>query len=675
MNQIEPFFSNRDPWRRSASGPSFQGRHRAIQPGSHGLLLQLLALLLVLVVGRAHAADDFLEPDQAFRLSARAADGATLELRYEIAPGYYMYRERFEVVAAPADVKLGAPAYPAGKVKYDETFQKDVETFRGDLRIPVPVTAAPAEFKVTVTSQGCADKGLCYPPRPQVLKVQVADAAIRSVTLLGDDEGQAWQPAAAAAIPLVAGAAAPVSAPGAADAGEGAGAAAVAGDGVDAALRSGSLWTVVGVFLLAGLLLSFTPCVLPMMPILSSIIVGQGAQASRLKGFGLSLAYSLGMALVYTAMGVAAGLAGEGLAAALQKPAVLGAFAALLVLLSLSMFGWYELQLPAALQNRLNDASGRLQGGRFFGVFLMGGLSALIVGPCVAAPLAGALVYISQSRDVLLGGVALFALAAGMSVPLLLLGLSAGSLLPRAGVWMEGVKRFFGVLLLGTALWMLDPVLPTWLAMLAWGALALGYAVELRAFERLEAGASGLQSVGKAIGLLIALLGLVQVVGMLSGGRSLLQPLAHLGAKAAVVGTAPVAVAGGAAAGQAAVGHGPTFRRVRSVAELDEALKTAGRPVMLDFYADWCVSCKEFEQFTFTDPAVRARLDRMLLLQADVTANNADDKALLKRFQLFGPPGIVFFDAQGQEVTGRRVIGFQDAPRFLVSLTAAGIGP
>ncbi|HQY09826.1 MAG TPA: protein-disulfide reductase DsbD N-terminal domain-containing protein, partial [Burkholderiaceae bacterium] len=228
MNQIEPSFSNRDPWRRFASGPSFQGRHRAIQPGSHGLLLQLLTLLLVLVVGRAHAADDFLEPDQAFRLSARAADGATLELRYEIAPGYYMYRERFEVVAAPADVKLGAPAYPAGKVKYDETFQKDVETFRGDLRIPVPVTAAPAEFKVTVTSQGCADKGLCYPPRPQVLKVQVADAAIRSVTLLGDDEGQAWQPAAAAAIPLVAGAAAPVVAPGAADGG----AAAVAGDGV-----------------------------------------------------------------------------------------------------------------------------------------------------------------------------------------------------------------------------------------------------------------------------------------------------------------------------------------------------------------------------------------------------------------------------------------------------------
>jgi thiol:disulfide interchange protein DsbD len=671
MNQIEPSPNHHVLRHRADTDQANRGLQRAPVFWPIALLLQCLALLFVLQTGPARAADDFLEPDQAFRLSARAADGATLELRYEIAPGYYMYRERFEVVAAPADVKLGAPAYPAGKVKYDETFQKDVETFRGDLRIPVPVTAAPAEFKVTVTSQGCADKGLCYPPRPQVLKVQVADAAIRSVTLLGDDEGQAWQPASAAAIPLVAGVAAPVTGPGAADAGAAAG----AGDGVDAALRSGSLWTVVGVFLLAGLLLSFTPCVLPMMPILSSIIVGQGAQASRLKGFGLSLAYSLGMALVYTAMGVAAGLAGEGLAAALQKPAVLGAFAALLVLLSLSMFGWYELQLPAALQNRLNDASGRLQGGRFFGVFLMGGLSALIVGPCVAAPLAGALVYISQSRDVLLGGVALFALAAGMSVPLLLLGLSAGSLLPRAGVWMEGVKRFFGVLLLGTALWMLDPVLPTWLAMLAWGALALGYAVELRAFERLEAGASGLQSVGKAIGLLIALLGLVQVVGMLSGGRSLLQPLAHLGAKAAVVGTAPVAVAGAAAAGQADVGHGPTFRRVRSVAELDEALKTAGRPVMLDFYADWCVSCKEFEQFTFTDPAVRARLDRMLLLQADVTANNADDKALLKRFQLFGPPGIVFFDAQGHEVTGRRVIGFQDAPRFLASLAAAGIGP
>ncbi|HMZ00074.1 MAG TPA: protein-disulfide reductase DsbD, partial [Burkholderiaceae bacterium] len=434
--------------------------------------------------------------------------------------------------------------------------------------------------------------------------------------------------------------------------------------GVDAALRSGSLWTVVGVFFVAGLLLSFTPCVLPMLPILSSIIVGQGGSVSRLKGFSMSLAYSLGMALVYTALGVAAGLAGEGLAAALQNPWVLGAFGLLLVTLALSMFGFYELQVPSALQSRLTETSGKLKGGSAVGVFLMGGLSALIVGPCVAAPLAGALVYISQTRDVLLGGSALFALACGMSVPLLLLGLSAGSLLPRAGMWMEGVKRFFGVLLIAVALWMVSPVLPAWVAMALWAALALGYAAHLRAFDGLPDNAPGSRRVIKAVGLLLALLGAAQIVGLLSGGRDPWQPLAHLRV---------VAGAGAAGAAVPAQAHGLSFRRVKNLAELDAAVRSAGKPAMLDFYADWCVACKEFEQFTFSDPAVQARLANVLLLQVDVTANNADDKALLKRFGLFGPPGILFFDASGQEQAERRVIGFQNVPQFLASLDAAGI--
>lgn len=619
-------------------------------------------------LGLSAAAAEFLEPDQAFRLSARSGDGAQVELTFDIADGYYLYRERLAVEAAPASVQLGAPAYPPGKVKFDETFQKDVETYRKQLRVPVPVTAAPGEFKLAVTSQGCADAGLCYPPRQQVLKVQVADGAVRSVALMADEAGQAWQPADAAAQPITvallgtnASPAMPTAPAPTVNSGE---------VSIDTALRSGSLWVVAGVFLLAGVLLSFTPCVLPMVPILSSIIVGQGAATSRWRGLVLSASYALGMALVYTLLGVAAGLAGEGLAAALQTPWVLGLFAALLVLLSLSMFGLYELQLPSSLQSRLTAASGRFGGGRHLGVFAMGGVSALIVGPCVAAPLAGALVYISQTRDVLLGGLALFALACGMSVPLLLVGASAGSLLPRAGGWMEAVKRVFGVLLLGVALWMVTPVLPTWALMIGWGLLALLGAVLLGLFDRLPERGPGVERLAKGLGLVLALVGAAQLIGVLSGGRSVLQPLAHLASAATFApgGSGSAAGQGGGAAAPVA-----TFRRVKTIDELDQIVRSAGKPVMLDFYADWCVSCKEFEQFTFHDPRVQARLAGAVLLQADVTANDAADRALLKRYGLFGPPGILFFDPQGREQATARVIGYQDAPRFLRSLDAAGI--
>ena len=400
-------------------------------------------------------------------------------------------------------------------------------------------------------------------------------------------------------------------------------------------------------FFLAGVLLSLTPCVLPMLPILSSIIVGQGGTPSRSRGFALALSYSLGMALVYTVFGVAAGLAGEGLAAALQNPWVLGAFAAGLIALALSMFGVYELQMPGALASQLAGASQRLPAGRAAGVFAMGGVSALIVSPCVAAPLAGALVYLSQTRDVWLGGTALFALAAGMSVPLLLVGASAGALLPRAGAWMDEVKRFFGLLLIGVALWTVQSVLPAPLVLALWGVLAVatavlafGAGVSRRAVWRF--GAAGV----------FGLVGLLQFVGAASGGADPLQPLAHLrGASVAA----------------------PQFRLVRSVAELDAALQAAGRPVMLDFYADWCVSCKEMERYTFSDAAVQRKLAGALLLKADVTKNDADDRALLKRFALFGPPGTIFFDRLGHEIDGARVIGFQNTDQFLRSLAFVGL--
>ncbi len=593
--------------------------------------LRLLLLLMVLVGSAlvARAAEEFLQPERAFALSARALDERQVELSFDVAPGYYLYGDKFKFEAT--DATLGKAVVPAGKIKFDETFQKDVETHRGLIRIVLPVQQAQGDFRLDVTSQGCADRGLCYPPQQQQVTVSLTGFGGKGEARLVPASGSPGvvEPSAAAA---------PTMSPD-------------SGARVDAALRSGRFWPVVGVFFIAGLLLSFTPCVLPMVPILSSLIAGHGAEVSRLRGLALAASYSLGMALVYTAFGVAAGLVGEGLAAALQTPWVLGTFAVGLLALAASMFGFFELQLPHALHGHVHRASHKLPAGRVAGVFAMGGVSALLVSPCVAAPLAGALVYLSQTRDVALGGTALFSLASGMSVPLLVLGVSEGALLPRAGAWMEGVKQFFGVLLVGVAIWTVQPVLPAELTLALWGALLVGSAVALVEFRR--AGRRPLWRL--VVAAVAAVIGVLQFVGAASGGSDPLQPLEHLRA-------------GGQRPSIAA-----SFVPVHSVAELDRALRTAGRPVMLDFYADWCVSCKEMDRFTFADPAVQARLGGAMLLRADVTANAAQDRELLRRFQLFGPPGTLFFDARGQEVPGTRVIGFQSAERFLQTLQAAGL--
>ncbi|MET2988347.1 protein-disulfide reductase DsbD [Herbaspirillum seropedicae] len=576
--------------------------------------LAVLALLGLLAAKAAQAAEDYLPPEQAFQLSGRMVDAQTLELSYRIADGYYMYRDRFHFSAEGAT--LGEPQFPAGKRKYDENFQQEVETYHQSVTARVPVSGAVDKFVVAAVSQGCADKGLCYPP--MTLKLTMSAQAI----------GQSVSPAGA----------------------EGAVQGSAGGsdiDGIAAVLKGGKLWSILSLFFVLGIGLSFTPCVLPMLPILSSIIVGQqpAAGGGRGRSFLLSVNYSLGMALVYTGLGVVAGMLGEGLSAYLQNPWVLGAFALLMAGLALSMFDLYTLQVPASLQSKLSTASGG-GSGKWLGVFLMGAISALIVGPCVAAPLAGALLYISQTGNVMLGGSALFAMAMGMSVPLLLIGASAGTLLPRAGAWMDAVKRFFGVLMLGTALWMISPVIPAWLQVAGWAALGVGYGAFL-----LWTRPAGW--IARAFGLVVVTLGLLQLVSAATGGRDPLAPLSHL-------------------RGQSAAAHATDFVRIRSSAELDAALQqnAAGerRPVMLDFYADWCVSCKEMERFTFTDERVKARFGQMLLLQIDVTANNADDRAMLKRFNLFGPPGIMFFDADGRELASRRVIGYQDADRFISAL-------
>jgi thiol:disulfide interchange protein DsbD len=393
-----------------------------------------------------------------------------------------------------------------------------------------------------------------------------------------------------------------------------------------------------------------------MIPILSGIIVGRGHKITHMHAFILSLAYVLGMAITYASAGVAAGYSGNLISSALQTPWVLGSFAALFVLLSLSMFGFYELQLPSALQSKLTDTSNKLHGGHLSGVFAMGALSAIIMGPCVAAPLAGALLYISQTHDAVFGGVALFALALGMGAPLLLIGSSAGVLLPKAGAWMEAVKRFFGVLMLAMAIWIVSPVIPLSAQMLAWAALLIFSAIYLHALDPLPHNAHGWHKLGKGLGILALLLGVAYLIGALSGARDILRPLGNIGRSAAET-TATL-----------------RFERVKSGAELDARIAAArGKAVMLDFYADWCVSCKEMERFTFSDAAVQAKLKNTILLQADVTANNADDKALLQRFQLFGPPATLFFDGQGREQADFRVTGYQDAPQFLQSLSNAGL--
>ncbi|KQQ92474.1 protein-disulfide reductase DsbD [Massilia sp. Leaf139] len=614
-------------------------------------LLAALSLLLaasMLMAAPARAAEEFLDPAVAFKFSARMEGESTAVVTYTIAPGYYMYRERFAFKASGAT--LGAPQIPPGKVKYDQTFEKEVETYKGEVTIRIPVESAGA-FTLTATSQGCADAGLCYPPQEHSARLGAGGAAGAGSIPFGADAQapssfglsstpQSEGPGTVASLPPTGAPAPAAPAASAASAAPPAAGAPSELATIDAVLHGGRLLAIVPAFALLGLGLAFTPCVLPMVPILSSIIVGEGGKTRRSRGLLLSVTYSLGMAIVYTALGVAAGLIGEGLAAALQNPWVLGAFALLIVAMAMSMFGFYELQVPAALQTRLANASGRQASGKLAGVFAMGAISALIVGPCVAAPLAGALVYISQTRDVLVGGAALFSMAVGMSIPLLLVGVSAGSLLPRAGAWMEGVKRFFGVLMLGMALWLVAPVLPPALQMALWAALLLGYGAYLLTRKG--------QWLRIACGAAFAILGAMQLVGVASGGRDPLAPLAHLTGNQQ---------------------HGLAFKRVKTVAELDAVLAAnAGKTAMLDFYADWCVSCKEMEKFTFVDPAVQAKLADTVLLQVDVTANDADDKAMLKRFNLFGPPGIIFFDRRGSEIPDSRVIGYQNAEKFLASL-------
>lgn len=593
--------------------------------------------------GDEGANQELLPPDEAFKVFVRARDADTLVAMLTAAEGYYLYRDRIAFdLQESSDAAIKNVVLPEGKVKDDPTFGQ-VQVYYGSVQIPItlnrPSGSISEALVLQASYQGCNDPtGVCYPPIEKTLSVPLVGVADSS----SDSGDVSPMPAPARSSGAQSAAEVPVSET----------------NLIRDLFAQDNAWALIAAFFGFGLVLAFTPCMLPMIPILSGMIIGQGRSISRRHAFGLSLVYVMAMAVTYALAGVGAGLAGTMLSAYLQNPWVLGSFAAVFVLLALSMFGFYQLQIPASIQTRLAGAANRSAGGRVLSVSVMGVLSAVIVGPCVAAPLAGALLYIGQTGDFVLGGLALFSLAIGMGVPLLIFGTTAGALLPKAGPWMKSVQNFFGVTMLAVAIYLISPVIPAVVHMSLWAVLLIISAMYLRALDPLPDGSPGFVRLGKGIGVIALVSGLALLIGVLSGGRDVLQPLDGLRGP-------------GAAASQNIGSPEMQFKKVTSLADLESEVQAAeGRYVMLDFWADWCISCKEMERFTFTDAQVRERLKDVVLLKADVTANNADHQALLKRFELFGPPGIVFFDRQGMEID-YQVIGFQAPKKFLRSLGSA----
>ena len=581
------------------------------------------------------AQQEFLHPDEAFVVAASVDGPRRLTVQWAIADGYYLYHDKFtfEIIEGDAAVDSAAVTVPPGKIKEDPSFGR-VEVNVGDVSVDVPlVREGTGRIPVTlqVGYQGCKDNSLCYPPIKKSLPL-----ILPAATAPGADS-----PPPQAAAGIAAQAPAMVSEQ----------------DTFTLRLVEGGVLLNSLLFLGAGLLLGFTPCVFPMVPILSGIIVGQGRRLKTGKAFTLSLVYVLAMASTYAVIGVLAALAGVNIQAAAQNVWVISLFSLVFVALALSMFGFYEIRMPAAVQDRLVRLSHSQQGGTLTGVAIMGALSAVIVGPCVAPPLVGALAYISQTGNEALGGLALFSLGMGMGIPLLILGASAGSLLPRAGRWMDTVKKVFGVGLLGLAIWFLARIIPPAAELYLWAALLIVTAIYMGALDQLDR-ADGWARLWKGVGLIMLVYGVLLVVGASSGSRNVYQPLEGL------------AGFGGNGAEQAHL----TFRPVKSVADFNAELRRAnqaGRPVMLDFYADWCIECLRMERNTFIDAGVQAALGDVVLLQADVTANDATDKALLAHFGIYGPPAILFFGADGEEIRPYRFFGYAGPDEFIEHVRGA----
>jgi thiol:disulfide interchange protein DsbD len=582
--------------------------------------------------------DDFLDPDVAFQPDVIAAAPDLLLVRWRIADGYYLYRDKISItIEDSTGITAGPAELPEGETKHDEFFG-DVQVFHNDLEARIPLqrsSGAAADISVQLGYQGCAEAGICYPPIKKQLPLTLA--AFDPETATAAAAGNLASPPAAQA---------PTTRQ----------------DDIIDVLRNSGLGWIVLFFFGAGVLLAFTACMYPMIPIISSIIVGHGENITVGKAFSLTLIYVEAVAITYAIIGVISAQLGAGVQAFFQNPWILSLFALVFVALAMSMFGFFSLQLPASLQAKLSETSHRMKGGTLIGVAFMGVLSALIIGPCAGPVLIGALLYTSQSGDYLTGALAMFALGNGMGAPLLVICTSGGKLLPKAGHWMDAVKAVFGVILLGVAILMLERILPGPVTLLLWALLLIIPAIYMRALDALPEEASGWYKFWKGLGVAMLVYGIILIIGATTGARDPFNPLRNLNTLVTTTG-------GGSHTSQHL-----QFQRIKSVADFEAALQASnaqGKPVMLDFYADWCTYCIKMEEYTFPDPQVQAALAGVTLLQADVTANDAEDLALLNHFNLFAPPAILFFGADGQEHSNYRLVGFMDAKDFQGHVRAA----
>ena len=572
---------------------------------------------------------EFPPADEVFFPDVFPVDGNKVEVGFRIVPGFYLYKDKISVRSLSENAAAGRLELPQGRMKVDEYFG-EMEIYLESVMAPLAVARATPnamELQLEVNYQGCADGGLCYMPQTRVISVQLPEAStVTDLSQLSSSDTPLSEQARLAGI-----------------------------------ITSSSIWVVIGLFFLAGLGLAFTPCVLPMVPILSGIIAGEGDDVTPVRGFTLALSYVLGMALVYTGAGIVAAAAGMQLQATFNQPWILILFAGLFVVLALGMFGAYDLAMPSGIQSKLSNISGNQKSGTMIGAFVMGALSALIVTACVAPALIAALTVMAQTGDMLRSGTALFAMSLGMGAPLLLVGAAQGKLLPKAGAWMVAVKNAFGFMMLGLAIWMLSRILPGNVTMLLWAVLVFMAGVFMGGLTTLT-GESGIaHKLGKGFGSLAIVYGILLLLGALTGGSNPMKPLASV-----------YLLGGGTMLAEQE--HELPFKRVKTIDDLDREIAAAanqGKTAFLDFYADWCVSCKEMEAYTFSDSTVQAALSNTVWLQADVTANDEADQALLSHFGVFGPPTIIFFGANGQRRHGYEVVGYMKAEEFVLHLEQA----